>query len=400
MDNTTTKTLHFSLGNKFGDILGTIAQEHLIYNLDPQKALDTFTKTTGMPLDLALKCLSGEEYILRCEDGKTVYMTEREECDTYPKLNASQIVTQWKDSIVEECDEMNYGIAHYLRKGNSWLTVDFNVDKLIDLFSNNSHDKSIIYDELIRQIEELSQEDEDESTINGDNAKKIKFIKFFNNWKESVYRKLQVVKFILDNKLGDVKWEYYVIQENINDVIQFYETELNKQAKHNAYTHVSDYSDLIKNEIDVREKYVKENGIRIIKDYECVNAIWLSPEGIAYGCNGCISTMLHLQIADWLKEQGIIKYDREVDLACTVDVFLEENGWCKIHNNFITYDPFAKEHTYDHVSQKLTDEQIKFIYEYFKKNWQIMRCGYSQTQISYSTFYNMDDIARNKLFFY
>ena len=30
MDNTTTKTLHFSLGNKFGDVLGTIAQEHLM----------------------------------------------------------------------------------------------------------------------------------------------------------------------------------------------------------------------------------------------------------------------------------------------------------------------------------------------------------------------------------
>ena len=55
MDNTTMNSLHFSLGNKFGDILGTIAQEHLIYNLDPQKALDTFTKTTGMPLDLTLK---------------------------------------------------------------------------------------------------------------------------------------------------------------------------------------------------------------------------------------------------------------------------------------------------------------------------------------------------------
>lgn len=386
------RTLHFSLGEKFGDLLGTIAQEHLIYNLDPQKALDTFTKSTGMDIDTAIKLLSGEDYVLKCEDGETVYMTERKESDTYPKLNAKEIVTQWKDSIAEECEEMNYGIARYLRKGNSCLTVDFDVEKLVDLFSSNSHDKSIIYDELIKQINELSQEDEDETTVNGDNCRKVRFIKFFNNWKESVYRKLQVVKFILDNKLADVDWEYYVIQENIDDVIKFYMDEMNYQT--NGPKSIQTTS----NEEDVKLNYIKENSIRVVKDNECVNAIWLSPEGVAYGCNGCISTMLHLQIADWLKDNGIINYDREIDVACNVDEYLEENGWCKIHNDFITYDPYAKDHEYDHISQRLTEKQVEFISKYFENNWKFMRCGFNPEKISYINFKNMDDIARNKLF--
>lgn len=120
----------------------------------------------------------------------------------------------------------------------------------------------------------------------------------------------------MDNKLADVDWEYYVIQENIDDTIRFYMDEINYQTKGPKSIKT------IPDEEDVKLNYIKENGIRVVKVNECVNAIWLSPEGVAYGCNGCISTMLHLQIADWLKDNKIINYDREIDVACNVDEYL------------------------------------------------------------------------------
>ena len=60
-----TNTVHFSLGSDFGALMGNIAQEHLIYGLDPDKALRTFTDTfIGMENNLALKLLSGQDYVI------------------------------------------------------------------------------------------------------------------------------------------------------------------------------------------------------------------------------------------------------------------------------------------------------------------------------------------------
>ena len=63
------ENLHFTLDKSAGKLLAQIAQEHLLYNLDATKAIETFTKSLiGLPYDMAIKLLSGE-LVIEVEDG-------------------------------------------------------------------------------------------------------------------------------------------------------------------------------------------------------------------------------------------------------------------------------------------------------------------------------------------
>jgi hypothetical protein len=53
-----TETLHFRVGSDAGLLLMTIAQEHLLYTLNPEKAVKTITESlSGCPVSMALKII-------------------------------------------------------------------------------------------------------------------------------------------------------------------------------------------------------------------------------------------------------------------------------------------------------------------------------------------------------
>lgn len=55
--------LHFTLDKSAGKLLAQIAQEHLLCNLDPKKAIETFTMSLNdLPVEMAIKLLSGACY--------------------------------------------------------------------------------------------------------------------------------------------------------------------------------------------------------------------------------------------------------------------------------------------------------------------------------------------------
>ena len=91
-----TKTVHFSIGPNFGTLMGNLAHEHLIYNLNPIQALKTFTGSfIGMPEDLALKLMSGKDLVLIPINSGEVTVRERIEGGTYPVLNGTEIINNF-----------------------------------------------------------------------------------------------------------------------------------------------------------------------------------------------------------------------------------------------------------------------------------------------------------------
>ncbi len=63
------EVLNFTVGDGFGLTLMEIAQEHLIYSLDPKKAVETFTKSMkGIPYTMVLKLIKGDMVIEVTED--------------------------------------------------------------------------------------------------------------------------------------------------------------------------------------------------------------------------------------------------------------------------------------------------------------------------------------------
>lgn len=80
--------LHFTLDKSAGKLLAQIAQEHLLCNLDPKKAIETFTMSLNdLPVEMAIKLLSGELVIEVEDDGVNVNVVSRDENkhSDYPK---------------------------------------------------------------------------------------------------------------------------------------------------------------------------------------------------------------------------------------------------------------------------------------------------------------------------
>lgn len=128
------------------------------------------------------------------------------------------------------------------------------------------------------------------------------------------------------------------------------------------------------------------------------NAIWVSPEGKMYGLNGVIANMLHNQIADKLRTDGIIDYT-ESPKTPTVDAYLEEQGWVKIHDNWIMFDPFAKSRDFTTVTNFITEEQTIVIAKYLEIHYNgFGKFGIPHYPVSYVNFKSMDKFAKNKLF--
>ena len=93
------ETVNFKIGDGFGITLMNIAQEHLLYSHDPQKAMDTITKSlVGCPDDIALKILIGEMVLPVDEESQQVICVPREDFhDTiFPKIDLKDWL--WRQS--------------------------------------------------------------------------------------------------------------------------------------------------------------------------------------------------------------------------------------------------------------------------------------------------------------
>lgn len=130
------------------------------------------------------------------------------------------------------------------------------------------------------------------------------------------------------------------------------------------------------------------------------NAIWVSPDGRMYGLNGTIANMLHNQIADKLMADGIINYQQDHQTP-TVDAYLEQEGWLKIHDDWIIFDPFAKTCNFSTVSNFITEEQTLVVAKYLETHYNgFGKFGIPHYQVSHVSFKAMDKFAKNKLFMY
>lgn len=381
-----TKTLNFRVGKDIGITCANIAQEHLIYDFNPEKALAVFMEGFGMPKDWALKCLIGDEWVVEgADDGVNVEVRKRTIKDKYPKLNCYELVHEWfskidgsHDITVEclndlICDNDNNGLSFSYKN----LFKSNNIDELIN--NQFRKDNSITVERRICKINQIKR-----------------YFELVNNVKK-------VIKFMVDNGLINDSELNDVAEDLTYDYIDYISTSLKNKFNRwingdNIYTNPS--SILLDNFLENNRKIdkdIKNNNIKI-SNFEFRNAIWMSPEGEMYGLNGDIANMLHNTIADYLVEHDIIEFDKQKHV--TADRCLEELGWLKIHNDWVMFDPSAKSLGIE-ITNWITDEQAEALSKYLKRYYNgFGKFGIRHNQISGITFKSMDKIMRNKLFDY
>lgn len=423
-----TKTVHFSLGANFGTLMGNLAQERLIFNLDPIHALKTFTDSfIGMPEDLALQLLSGKEYVLVPISDGEVTVRERIDGDDYPMLNGTEIIDNFVSQTNKEAKEFGKAICTAFQMPvttrNYAVDLSLSFNDLVSLFELNGHDKSEFYDSLKDKAEDIKN---DVLYADADICDKIQtqldMIDIINSWKELVDKKVAVIRWMVNKGLAEYsirktlaefnnpeEWlkydqKFVTFEEMLQevtytmDLLYHFTRKIKDGAPESVY--VSTGNELLDQFFNAEkqiEQALKER-MRPMPINERRNAIWVSPEGKMYGLNGVIANMLHNQIADKLRADGIIDYT-ESPTTPTVDAYLEEKGWVKIHDNWIMFDPFAKSRDFTTVTNFITEEQTLVIAKYLEIHYNgFGKFGIPHYPVSYVNFKSMDKFAKNKLF--
>ena len=129
-----------------------------------------------------------------------------------------------------------------------------------------------------------------------------------------------------------------------------------------------DFKELTKDDIEVKENSIDTGKpVDITKNY---SGGWLAPNGDFYGMDGDYVNMIHQQLGDKLLELGLIPEDKD---GHNPDGWLCDNGWVKIHHDWILYDGYIRAKRSDLQNEynmpiieaiPMTNEQRKMLYVY------------------------------------
>ena len=329
-----TETVHFRIGENFGALLASIAQEHLTERNNPIQALKTITESlAGCPTDLAVQILKGDVVLVVDEDKQNVLPTERipEVHDgIFPKIDPVYFLESRTENIKKFGGYIIDGLRnlqYQIRKNNGYVTVDF---KYEDIFKFVAGDNEALLDELRdnREIDGIASIIETTKRFIEETMKTQSTM----DWIIQTFD-----EFNRDSKNYEYKnYEHYMqLRADVSDTLSDIIFHLNKTLKLDFS--FNEPEDTVQKYIDAAREIdeVLSEDIKPVDILDNYSAGWLAPNGDYYALNGEIANMLHQQIADALLLAEIIM--EEEDTVGNPDAWLERTGWVKIHGNQINF---------------------------------------------------------------
>jgi hypothetical protein len=382
--------VHFTIGEGAGKLLMEIAQEHLLDRLNPEKALETITGSlTGIPNSLALNVLVGDYVILVDVEDQMFEVEQRDPVkhEDYPFIDVKEWYKKTHKQIGDDGRDLYSGLGRALKYNSTnygSFKMEFDFANIIKFINGNS-------DPLIHELES----DHNLQDLKG----AITTIKKFIEKADKSYKIMDWFEAMYPEKFEPTNNPLDYISRGRHNVIDLLGIRLQKLLGRGI-------QEILK-EMDEEDKEVKsyiDNAIAITKvlkkdTFDPVDILqnytagWLSPEGDYYALNGEIANMLHLNIADKLQEMGIIPED-----CLTKDSWLEENGWVKIHKDWILYGGWFNDKL-DKPNVPMTEIQRKKIYEYGQLCHRgLLKFGFRMERISAARFQMTEDLMLKKLF--
>ena len=392
--------LHFTIGSDFANLLADIAHEKLLYNLNIESALSLFKNGLGISdRDIQLKLLSGSEYCLTIDtDKQEAVMGLKSEIPgcSYPILESTRTLEYWLNCCLEDCksiksilDQKDY--FNWRKSCKLNFDIDFGVKDFISIVLRHLDEtKDKLYEAFIERYKD--REDEFFNSYLGFSE----FLVFCKDWIIEVSKKIEVGNFIITNSLGDiskflekdsVKW--FLLKKEVSEIYKkLVECIKILELEDMEDDYINEILPTLKKDLEIKE-FLGHSILPIDPVKDNFDAAWLSPEGKVYGLRGEMDSMLHLQLVDLLKEDGIIPDEHEGDGYS----YLENQGWVKIHHNWILWcaDIFEiDEKTFStKISRRkdgLTEKQIEVLVKYGKEKYSgFLKLGYAHTVVSTTT---------------
>jgi hypothetical protein len=314
-----TQIVHFTVGENAGKLLIDIAQEHLLYNYNPEKAVRTLTESlSGCPMDIALKLLRGD-YVLLVDVKKQEFILTERIPEVHDRIFRNLDAREWSRYKSEEMAESGRQLKRAIDKVMSNMKynkvrVAYDYGQILRYIAGE--DKSILED-LLETNEEVSQL---ASLVNVTREYITKSMKIASviDWMKKTYP--EDFKDYFDG--SDSRNILTMVMDKFKSLYEMDFSEIEKEQEA-----LSNYIESARKIDEVLSK-----GIHPCDILANWSAGWLCPSGNYYGLNGEIANMLHIQIADALKEDGIIPEDCD-----NPDAWLEQQGWVKIHGNNVQF---------------------------------------------------------------
>lgn len=382
--------LHFTLGKDAGKLLAQVAQEHLLYNLDPTKAIETFTKSfIGLPVEMATKLLSGELVVEVDDDGVNVVVVPRDETkhSDYPEPYFAQWYGQ-RFSEIEKNSKDIYssleGVENMIAGNGGVFEFEFNYKSLGKFISE--HDVSDI-----------------EDVIDGDPRieRLRRVMKLADMFLRQTYKLWRVFDFLEKVYPEQINPFNQCLAGERHTIVTAIAIKLNNLAEFNydiIEANVLAEDNEVKKHLEAALKIVETlksliQPVAIINNY---SAGWLSPNGDFYGLNGEISNMLHLNLADAIRNKYRVKDG--IDIGENPDRWLEQNGWVKTHGDWVLYSGYDQ----SRLGRKdipLTNWQVKQLVCYGNACHRgILKVGYQKEPIPATRLNIVDDAMLRSYF--
>lgn len=382
---TQTDTLHFTLGENFGRVIVGIAREHLTINLDPNKALSTIQDSLiGCSREFALEILSGKLIITTNPDKVSITVTNwtPDLKDLYPPFYieewAGDQILKMREDAEEWINALNH-LRNAIIEADGEFKITVSYDRLLRFFYDGDSENLIdpfMYgseDNILANIK---------TTING-----------VRKFSEMAFKKMAVIEWLGKAYPGEIP-DGFVMPYQVRDLntqlstLLFDDKSVKQEIARRNYRF--DLLDrFLQSERDIAEMLNKGiiEPVEITDNYD---AGWLSPSGDFYGLNGEYANMLHIQIADALMQARVIPSYAD----CNADVWLEENGWVKIHGNIIHFDGYSQK-----PIVRLTEKQREELLRYGNVCHKgFLKFGYRFNLISMPKFSSIEPLMIGKLF--
>lgn len=352
----------FTIGKGFGQMLQRIAWEKLTEKYNPREAVEIITKsllgcTEGMAVDIL--------------DGKIIL---GEDEATHEVLGTPGAGGKFNDWIREQR-------IHLEEEAKEWVWV---LERLRQTIADagGKFEFSVRYPELISYL----SGDKDAGLLDYPRSNVVEEIKGTVEGAKNFFVKVSEVYEVIVWMCDALNMSRVILPDPILSMHTILDSLMCSDPEVEASIRKQDFQKQRLSEW-MEEREENQTELEPVEITEGYDAGWLSPDGDFYGLNGSTENLLHLNIAERLLASKKIP----VKEMRNPDRWLEENGWVKVHHDWILFSG-------SFYGKTLTEAQIEKLYRYVQVCHRgVLRLGTAQTQITAVRFRATEPLMLNKL---
>jgi len=405
-------SLHFSIGEGFHSIILGIAREHLC-KCDTKKSIAMFTEGCGMDTDMAIQVIKGELGLDTDIENQSVVVNENGD-NWFEKEFKKIIKFQIKDKV-EHFTYCHLDLLQILKDfvyddvgkydNNPTISVKIDVDIKTYITNGNVKVESPV-SAVIERAKNIIQKINDYHNLSvfGLNSDDLELLYYQTARKEFSDKVLKHIQLWSIQDFRDCEFHLCLAINNITNYNYRKAKDFISSGDCSILPGMGSVENYIENYINaLKELDERELSVPVHKYKEKINhfynAYWIDREGNAYGAEGPVSAMLHINMADAICDK--FYPDCKEDKSS----HLERLGYVKISDNWVLYlsdyidlsDSLQIERKF---AEPITEKQKETICNIFSQGKRIdtFYAGYSRQLISLSKFKQMDGFMLNNLF--